>query len=487
MYRKRYQSWRKHLDFILLDFICLQIAYVLAFYLRHHSLNVYSYSLYRNIAIVLAFVSVVAAILLDFFSEVLTRGYYVELMRTLRHVLIVMGIVIAYLFATKDGGDYSRITMITTGILYFFLSYVTRIVWKGFIRKRVNRVNARTLLIIASKSTVESCVKDIEDNNYPGYQVVGIALIDADDKEIGTLNDEYDSKIIASENTMVEYICNEWIDEVFVDLAQGEIIPKTIANELLKIGVVIHEKINRESSLVGRKQFVEYIGETTVLTSTMNYISPGRLFVKRSMDILGGIAGCILTGIACIFIAPIIMIQSPGPIFFTQERVGENGKHFKIHKFRTMYLDAEERKKELMEQNTIKDGMMFKLDFDPRIIGNKVLPDGTYKRGFMDLMRRISVDELPQFYDVLIGNMSLVGTRPPTVEEVKKYSTHHHARLAVKPGITGMWQVSGRSNITDFEEVVRLDTEYINDWNLGLDFKILLKTIAVVFKGEGAK
>lgn len=149
-------------------------------------------------------------------------------------------------------------------------------------------------------------------------------------------------------------------------------------------------------------------------------------------------------------------------------------------------MDAEERKKELMEQNRVKDGMMFKIDFDPRIIGNKVLPDGTQKSGFMDLVRRLSLDEFPQFLNVLKGDMSLVGTRPPTVDEYEKYQLHHHARLATKPGITGMWQVSGRSNITDFEEVVRLDTKYIQEWTYGLDIRILLRTVAVVLKREGS-
>ena len=133
-----------------------------------------------------------------------------------------------------------------------------------------------------------------------------------------------------------------------------------------------------------------------------------------------------------------------------------------------------------------KDGMMFKLDFDPRIIGNKILPDGKKKTGIGDLIRRLSLDEWPQFFNVLQGTMSVVGTRPPTVDEWDKYEYHHRARLATKPGITGMWQVSGRSAITDFEEVVRLDTEYISNWSIGLDIKILFKTIGVLFSRKGA-
>ena len=149
-------------------------------------------------------------------------------------------------------------------------------------------------------------------------------------------------------------------------------------------------------------------------------------------------------------------------------------------------MDAEARKAELMKENRLGDGKMFKLDFDPRVIGNRILPDGTKKTGIGDFIRRTSLDEFPQFFNVLKGDMSLVGTRPPLISETNLYEPHHKARLAIKPGITGMWQVSGRSDITDFEEVVNLDKEYINNWNIGLDIKILIRTVFLVAKGEGA-
>ncbi|MCI5494360.1 MAG: sugar transferase, partial [Lachnospiraceae bacterium] len=177
---------------------------------------------------------------------------------------------------------------------------------------------------------------------------------------------------------------------------------------------------------------------------------------------------------AFLIFAPVIKHQSPGPIFFSQIRVGKNGRKFKIYKFRSMYTDAEERKQELMKDNEM-DGLMFKMDNDPR-----VFPAGK-------IMRKLSIDELPQFWNILKGEMSLVGTRPPTVDEFVQYEAHHRARLGIKPGLTGMWQVSGRSDITDFEEVVKLDTQYISNWSLGLDVKILFKTIEVVLMGSGAK
>ena len=182
----------------------------------------------------------------------------------------------------------------------------------------------------------------------------------------------------------------------------------------------------------------------------------------------------VITGIAFLIFAPVIKKQSKGPVFFSQKRVGKNGRVFRIYKFRSMYMDAEERKQDLMLKNEM-EGPMFKLADDPRIF-----PVGRF-------IRKYSIDELPQFWNVLKGEMSLVGTRPPTVEEVEQYELHHRARLGIKPGLTGMWQVSGRSDITDFEEIVALDTQYISEWSLSVDLKILLRTFQVVLSGEGSK
>ncbi len=157
-----------------------------------------------------------------------------------------------------------------------------------------------------------------------------------------------------------------------------------------------------------------------------------------------------------------------------------------MYKFRSMYMDAEKRKAELMAQDRVSDGMMFKLEEDPRIIGSKVLSDGTYKKEIGNIIRDYSLDEFPQFFNVLKGDMSLVGTRPPTLDEWEKYDLHHQTRLAIKPGITGKWQISGRSNIIDFEDVVKLDNEYIDNWSIRQNRKILLHTIKVVVRKEGS-
>ena len=266
-----------------------------------------------------------------------------------------------------------------------------------------------------------------------------------------------------------------WVDEALFSIPTELALPDKMIKNFGIMGITIHIKLARVAD-DSSNQIVEKLEGYTVLSTSINMVSAGQLIFKRTMDICGGLVGMLLTGIIFIFVAPIIYIKSPGPIFFKQVRIGKNGKKFIIYKFRSMYMDAEERKKELMAQNDIKDGMMFKMDNDPRII-----------KGIGNFIRDYSLDEFPQFWNVLIGDMSLVGTRPPTVDEWEKYEMHHRSRLAFKPGLTGMWQVSGRSNITDFEEVVRLDTEYIKKWSPGLDIMILFKTVAVVLGKVGSK
>ena len=281
-------------------------------------------------------------------------------------------------------------------------------------------------------------------------------------------------------------VCKEWIDEVLIVVSDEFSYPSELIDKLSQTGVTIHLNLAKITNVPGKKQFVEKVGVYTLLTTSINYAFSFQLILKRLMDIAGGLVGCILTGIIFIFVAPAIYIASPGPIFFSQERVGKNGKKFKMYKFRSMYMDAEERKAELMKDNKLSDGKMFKLDFDPRVIGNKILPDGAHKTGIGDFIRRTSLDEFPQFFNVLKGDMSVIGTRPPLISETNLYELHHRTRLAIKPGITGMWQMSGRSDITDFEEVVRLDKEYISNWNIGMDIRILFKTVLVVFRKDGS-
>jgi lipopolysaccharide/colanic/teichoic acid biosynthesis glycosyltransferase len=196
------------------------------------------------------------------------------------------------------------------------------------------------------------------------------------------------------------------------------------------------------------------------------------LAAKRFIDFVGSILGLAL----CVLIFPLyafwLRIVSPGAVLFRQERMGRNGRFFIMYKFRTMRPDAERELSELMTLNQMQ-GALFKIKNDPRIIaGGK-------------FMRRTHLDELPQFWNVLIGDMSLVGTRPPTRAEADSYESRHHRRLSMRPGITGVWQVTGNNAVRDFEEVVKLDCNYIDNWSLGLDLKVIWRTIFRVIRGSG--
>lgn len=482
MYQRKSNSWAKHYDFIIWDLICLQAAFVLAYVIRHKNIQVYNNELYRNMGLLLVLLDYVVIFSNNTFKNVLKRGYYKEFNITIKHTFTIIVLCTLYLFSLQRGLDYSRIVLYITWGLYLFLSYVVRIFWKRFLVKRMDVTEKKNLLLVVSQNTVEETLENYRRNNFGRYNICGICIVNQEC--VGEKIQEI--PVVATIENIAQYVCCGWVDEVFVNIDPQENLEKEFINKLTETGVTVHINIAKLSQEVGKRQLIEKLGDYTVLTTSINYMTMRDAFTKRCLDIVGSLVGCIVTILILLIIGPIIYVASPGPIIFKQTRVGQNGKLFKLYKLRSMYLDAEERKKNLMEQNRVNDGFMFKLDFDPRVIGNRVLPSGEKKTGIGEFIRKTSLDEFPQFFNVLKGDMSLVGTRPPTVDEWEKYEFHHRARLATKPGITGMWQVSGRSNITDFEEVVRLDMKYINEWNFGLDIKILLKTVLQVFKQDGS-
>ncbi|MCC9744780.1 sugar transferase, partial [Streptococcus agalactiae] len=246
-----------------------------------------------------------------------------------------------------------------------------------------------------------------------------------------------------------------------------------IINDIEAMGVIVNVNVEALSfDNIGEKRIQTFEGYS-VITYSMKFYKYSHLIAKRFLDIMGAIIGLLICGIVAIFLVPQIR-KDGGPAIFSQNRVGRNGRIFRFYKFRSMRVDAEQIKKDLLVHNQMT-GLMFKLDDDPRItkIGK--------------FIRKTSIDELSQFYNVLKGDMSLVGTRPPTVDEYEKYNSTQKRRLSFKPGITGLWQISGRNNITDFDEIVKLDVQYINEWSIWSDIKIILLTLKVVLLGTGAK
>ena len=471
MYRKFSQGWFKHIDFIIIDLLCVQFSFFVTAFWRHGSLPYYD-RVYTYTAVWLFLVDILTGILFSAYANVLKRSRLRELKVTFFHVTEVMLGVLVILYLLRDVSSLSRFVFLSTWSLYFVTSYVTRFLWKRYVQKHLSERGVRSFVIVTSSDRAEDVVKNIRGNNYYGLRLTGVVLVDED-----LIGWSYEGvPVVANIHNVEEFLCREWVDEVFFNLPENVELPAKLISLCEEMGITVHIRMAKIEDLEKSNRFIQSIAGYLVITSSVNIMSNGQAILKRLMDLAGGVVGCLITGILFLGVAPAIYLKSPGPIFFSQWRIGKNGRKFKIYKFRSMYMDAEQRKEELMKQNKVKDGMMFKMDDDPRII-----------KGIGNFIRRTSIDEFPQFLNVLKGDMSMVGTRPPTLDEWEKYSPRHRIRMATKPGLTGMWQVSGRSNITDFEEVVKLDEQYIREWNFGLDIKIILKTIAHVFSGEGAE
>ena len=393
------------------------------------------------------------------------RKFWKEFWADFKTNLITAALMATIAYLIDDARDYSRFIYLTTMFFSFCWMQISHIVYRWYILKyRPYNSVTRKMLVVTTSDRIKEKTWNL--------WVTGIIITDKDlvGKQI------MDIPIVANRNTMLQYAIREVVDEVFILLPEesDEQIQKLV-QKFEEMGISVDLNINLyELDVDSGTKYVNRIGKYPTITFAPREIPLHMIAMKRFLDIIGAIVGLIITALTTIVLGPLIKLESPGPLFFSQKRVGRNGRIFKIYKFRSMYADAEERKKELMAQNEM-DGLMFKMTDDPRItkIGK--------------FIRKTSLDELPQFWNVLKGDMSLVGTRPPTVDEFEQYEGYHKRRLSMTPGLTGAWQVSGRSDITDFEEIVSMDVEYIKNWSLKRDIEIILKTIQVVLHSDGAR
>lgn len=364
------------------------------------------------------------------------------------------------------------------------------------IKRQYLEHHTKKTIIITDNSSLEKAVYDIQKLNSEDCEIIGITSLSGKQADrfykVKTLSSnlktqpskdtDSSSKNPALESiklkelslSTLEYVKRHQVDLVIFSV--NHLARKKIEHLIEAFsGMGIDSLITIDSFAIETLETkLEDFGTTNVIRLSPRLFTDGELLLKRLMDIAGALVGCFICLIFGLIVAPLIFLEDPGPIIFKQKRVGRNGKFFYIYKFRSMYQDAEAKLQTLKDQNDMQ-GFMFKMKNDPRItkIGK--------------ILRKTSIDELPQFFNVLEGSMSLIGTRPPTVDEYNQYSAHHKRRISIKPGITGLWQVSGRSEITDFEEIVRLDCFYIDHWSITGDIKILLKTFAAVFTGKGSE
>ena len=412
-------------------------------------------------------------------ENITTRKWPRELWISLQFNALLAAALAVLLLVTKAEMLDSRYLFIGIPAVNTFVMLVAHQLLKRYLRSPNGKTSFEHLVgVVSTTDRAPALIASLQADWTKN--VHGVALLDAAETEIG--GDCCGVKITGNNNNFLEWIRRAALDEIYIDIPYdtGASLMDSL-EEIESTGVDVHlnlpvlDRLYADNDILPHSPpTVEQCGGKSMLTLRVNHMSMSDLFLKRLIDIAGALVGCIISIPIIAIVAIPLKLESPGPLLFKQKRVGLNGRLISIYKLRSMYMDAEERKKELMTQNEMK-GLMFKMDDDPRI--TKV---GKF-------IRKTSRDELPQFWNVLCNQMSLVGTRPPTLDEYEHYKSHHKCRLSMKPGITGLWQVSGRSDIEDFEEVVKLDVTYIENWSLWLDIKILCKTIAVVFAGRGAK
>lgn len=435
---------------------------------RHMNVNSTVVQLSTNLDTIIV-AALISMLFVNEKGDCLKRGRFEELRTVISKVAVFAAMAAVYELVTRRSQIPRGVYICTVFISLVFI-YTGRELIKRYLKSLgKNEEKAARVIAITMKDRAAHLVHNLDREEDWVRTLSGFIVMDED-----MVSQEIDGvKVVANAHTMMTYIKNEIVDEVYIDVNENiRKHLKPLVMNLEDMGITVHIRIEVLDGFDGYSTSLGTIGNIPVVTFANREFDYKELAVKRLMDIVGSLVGMLIMFVAMIFVVPAIKLESKGPVFFKQKRVGKNGRYFYIYKFRSMYQDAEERKKELMSQNEMS-GLMFKMKDDPRI--TKV---GKF-------IRKTSIDELPQFINVFLGDMSLVGTRPPTVNEFMQYEGHHKRRLSMKPGITGMWQAYGRKTVTDFEDIVKMDLEYIDNWSIGLDIKILFKTIASVVTTGG--
>lgn len=403
----------------------------------------------------------------DFFG----RGFLIEAEEVLKYNLFQFVLFSTCVYIFRLEVVLSRLLLGYFLAMNCLVSYLVRCLYKTYIRMtfRKSRESDKVLLVTTRQGLEEFAAKFQERQEW-SYEIVGAGVIDCDSHELESAG----YPIVAGYYDLLEKARQLPIDlVVFYDVQGCEQLENWI-QAFVVMGVKCYN-VMQTVSLEVPYSGIGSFGDLPVMCYSMPEWDFRKKIIKRLIDIIGGIVGLAITAVLTPLIAAAIKLDDPkGKVFFRQMRVGKNGRRFWMYKFRSMCFNAEELKKELEAKNEMK-GPLFKMEEDPRItrVGR--------------FLRRTSLDELPQFWNILKGDMSLVGTRPPTVEEFEQYNDYYRRRLSITPGLTGLWQVSGRNDIKDFDEIVRMDLQYIDNWSLRSDIKIILKTAYIVFKKKGAR
>ncbi|MEA5593105.1 sugar transferase [Rivularia sp. UHCC 0363] len=385
------------------------------------------------------------------------RRDYSNLTKTITFSYFLL-ILFEYLYLQNN--FFPRETFVTAWLLSIAITCSGRfMVNTAIMRLRKQNLITCPTYLICSPQDKQKAIKLLDKQNC--YNIVGWKNVDLIASSKGHLSATLDD------------IINQGVAEVFVCSWQSIQSRMYLYWKLRNAGVILHI-LPIELQAVEQRLELKMIGGIPILNFMPPTITGSDFWIKRYFDFCSSALFILFTSPIYLLIALLIKFDSPGPVFYKQTRIGLHGKSFQVWKFRTMVTNADALQKELEARNETKDGILFKIKDDPRItrIGN--------------FLRRYSLDELPQLFNVLFGEMSLVGPRPLPVRDVQKFSDHHFIRQEVLPGITGLWQISGRSDILDFEKVIDLDKTYMENWSLSLDLQIILQTITVILEKKGA-
>ena len=411
-------------------------------------------------------VHVISYYISDYSKKFKYRSLAEELIQTIKYELVylLLSVVVFPLLAPDLPylSIYNLLWIVGVNTIFILvLNIFIRKVWKFLSRQKKY---TQRILLVTTRARVERVLQQLSTYDY-GY-VSAVCIVDDERFESSNFT-------IVTLDNLVTYATRSVVDQVVINLPSENFLIADFVSQFEMMGLPVAVNIAALEFVTNSEKAIQRFGNSSVVNFSTTFYRSSDVALKRMMDIIGSLFGLVICGIVSIFLIPLIK-RDGGPAIFAQDRVGRNGRIFKFYKFRSMRVDAEEIKKDLMSQNQMQGGM-FKIENDPRItkIGH--------------FIRKTSLDELPQFWNVLKGDMSLVGTRPPTLDEYMKYTPEQKRRLSFKPGITGLWQISGRSNITNFDDVVKLDITYLDGWTIWKDIEILLKTIKVVFNRQGAK
>ena len=358
------------------------------------------------------------------------------------------------------------IVFITLGLVLVAQS-IRRLTYRMLLYRRYEHgMGTRNVLIVGTGPEAHALRHHLESIRHLGYTFKGFIELPGSRSRFATSSGD----VVGSLGSLFETARQQFVDEIFFTMPceRGmvqEVLEKARANSIdLRVVPDMYDGLAWNSP-------IEYIGQFPTIPLHTGRVPEVALMFKRLLDIIFSATVLVVLSPILIVLAIAIKLDSEGPVFYSSERIGKKARVFKCLKFRTMVQDAEKRRAEIMHMNE-RDGVLFKISNDPRIT----------KMG--RLLRKYSLDELPQFFNVLKGDMSVVGPRPPIASEVREYKLNHLRRLDVTPGITGLWQVQGRKD-PSFDSYVSLDVTYIENWSIWLDFKIVLRTVAVVFAGTG--